>query len=107
MNKRTISILLLGAIGASVVSCGDEAPDQATTDDQTDTTAEVIVEEATKFPSLPDDLDFGGETLNILIREDSGSGSHLWAGEFYVAESTGDVVNDAVYQRNLDVSSFL
>lgn len=107
MNKRIISILLLAALCITVVSCGQEAQNPVTTDSSSDTSAEVIEPVTPKFPSLPDDLDFGGETLNILIREDSGAGSHLWKNEFYVEESTGDVVSDAVYQRNLDVSSFL
>lgn len=53
--------------------------------------------------SLPDKLDFGGITIRILGRDD---GTAL-ATEIAAPENTGDVVEDAVYRRNITVEERL
>ncbi len=50
--------------------------------------------------NLPDDLDFGGKTINIYVRGDNLSTE-------YDAENDGDVVNDAIYKRNITVENRL
>ncbi len=47
--------------------------------------------------SLPDDLDFGGATLHFYTR----GGDRDTLMEFQAEELNGEVVNDAVYARNL------
>ena len=103
--KRLAALLILSGLAASIASCGSDSPEpiESTADAPTETTA--APEKA--FPSLPDDLKFSGETINILIREDSGTNSVLWKNEFDVEAQTGDVVNDAVWKRNQTVSEFL
>ena len=53
--------------------------------------------------SLPDGLDFGGETVNIYVREASGD-SYM---EFGVESENGDIVNDVIYRRNKTVENRL
>jgi ABC-type glycerol-3-phosphate transport system substrate-binding protein len=48
--------------------------------------------------SLPDDLDFGGATLHFYTR----GGDRDTLMEFQAEELNGEVVNDAVYARNLE-----
>jgi len=52
--------------------------------------------------SLPDGLDFNGVVINLLVQEDS------WKEkEFLAPELTGDVIDDAVYNRNIAVEERL
>ncbi|MBO5218891.1 MAG: hypothetical protein J6C52_05645, partial [Clostridia bacterium] len=50
---------------------------------------------------LPDDLDFGGATVNMLTWDD------YEVVEFEMEEATGDVLDDALYQRNMTVEERL
>ena len=43
--------------------------------------------------TLPDDLDFGGKTVNLFVDRE------MLIPE-YNAEQDGDIVNDAIYERN-------
>ena len=47
-------------------------------------------------PDIPDDLDFEGETITILYRDEM-------KNEFWTEEVNGEVVNDAVFARNAAV----
>ena len=51
--------------------------------------------------TLPADLDFGGKTVNVVVR------SAVAATEFYVPEMSGDIVDDAMYMRNRSVEERL
>ena len=53
--------------------------------------------------SLPDGLDFGGDNVNIYVREASGD-SYM---EFGVESENGDIVNDVIYRRNKTVEERL
>ena len=56
--------------------------------------------------SLPDDLDFDGETISIVVRSESSPASD--AGyEFYAESEIGDIVNDAIFRRNRTVEERL
>ncbi|MBQ7719024.1 MAG: hypothetical protein IJT56_00440 [Clostridia bacterium] len=85
-----------------LASCGDNktsALPQPVSDGQTTT---AVVTEAETEPmfddDLPDDLDFGGQTFTYLTR-DSGT-LHT---NFLVEELNGDVLNDAMFNCNLEV----
>ena len=96
MLKRTMSVLLLCAIVASTVACGDAADDSDTTTQggATDTaTAEVTGRDAVS-DNLPD-KDYNGATFTILNRTG-------FEYEF-TAEETGDVLDDSIYNRNITV----
>ncbi|MCL2517957.1 MAG: hypothetical protein FWF15_05285 [Oscillospiraceae bacterium] len=66
---------------------------------QTDKYGRPIVESA-----LPDNLNFGGETVSVLVRDDSG---FLPASREFIAEQNGELINDSVYLRNVTVEEKL
>ena len=101
-TKRIFAMLLCAVITASAVSCGAPAETETTADTSAAETVETeaIPEddmEARKFVSdnLPE-KDFGGEDFTIL-------GYDFTYGFMYAEELTGDVFNDALYNRNNDV----
>ena len=49
--------------------------------------------------SLPDGLDFDGAVINLLIP--GGEVNQVTMDEFYAESETGDIINDAVYRRNM------
>lgn len=97
--KQLISAFLLISLLAAV-SCGgdgEKANDDTTISDDTTTAGQ----ETTVQDSLPSDLNYGGETFTMLVNGSVG------APEFFVDEQNGDVVNDAIYDRNARVSERL
>lgn len=118
-KKRVISMLLaLLMCSPAFVSCanssGDggehDAPTAANTaDDSANTAADAVEETAADentdsngylLDSLPE-LDFGGQTVNLLYWSD------VENQEFEADEFTGEIVNDAIYQRNITVEDRL
>lgn len=102
-TKKRLFTLLLAALlaSSSLVACGDSEVQES--QNVADTTAAVETEEVDPFAGT----DFGGQTLRISssIDEDDSTNAHrLIAGS---GELTGEVVNDAVYQRNLTVQELL
>ena len=51
---------------------------------------------------VPDDLDFDGVNVNILIRDENN-----YKRDFYAEDINGEVVNDAIYDRNRSVEEAL
>lgn len=92
--KRSISVLLLAAMLASMAACGDTVPDSDDTTLSSDSsdTGSADTESAYSYP----ELDFGGDDFNILNCE------QLWEMYTYLdfESMTGEVVDDAVYNRN-------
>ncbi len=102
--KHTIFLLLVLLTAAGVISCGSEGgakTDTTTADAQTAAPAVTETTETEIRDNVPD-LDYGGETFTMFIRTEDQS-----KPEFYVTEETGDIVADAIYQRNLAVSERL
>ena len=66
-----------------------------------DTSADAVTEDARSAAkdSLPENIDLGNAVIRVLSR----SGDADTRREFIAEESSGDVVADAVYQRNLKV----
>lgn len=97
--KKYISLILLGALLASAMSCGDNA----STDDSAQTTDAVssggdVTDETTTELVYTDNLgeyDFNGEEFTIYTRT-----TPLFYPYLNVSEETGEVLNDAVYARN-------
>ena len=96
--KRIIAYILLVAMILAAGGCGsaDNGNDSGTTRSD-DTTA---AEEKALVPDVPDDLSLNGETITILYRD-------AMKDEFWTEEQNGDIVNDAVYDRNAAVESRL
>lgn len=113
--KKTLSLILAALMLSACVSCSESPAAQeenapaAETAAEPGADAEIVPEEpegngrSNIVDTLPGDLDFGGKTLNILSR----GGDLDTTTEFHAEEMTGDVVNDAVFQRNTSVDERL
>lgn len=109
--KRALSLILaMLMLVMTVVSCGGKnEPTETTTaplneaETSASTEATTTVPEETVAPELRDDIpevNFNNETFKVLIREET---KH----EMTSAEITGDLVGDAVYQREITVEERL
>lgn len=103
--KKTIAILLaLLLVAPAAVSCaGDtEKPEtdfaSESTDAATETTAETERTRQNTPDTLPDTLNFAGAEIHILHVD-----ADKHKEELYVEEDTGDVLDAAIYTRNLNV----
>lgn len=96
--RKIAWLLVLLTVGSALAGCG--AADEV----QTETTAktETEISEATETEISDDlpDMDYGGADYRIYTRNCCNNG-HIDA--IYMPEQTGDVVSDAVYDRNLTV----
>ncbi len=101
-RKRMFALLLAALLlTSSFTACGEV--EVVETQDVADTTAAQETEEVEPFANV----DFGGQSLRIsssIDEEDSTNAHRLIAGS---GELNGEVVNDAVYQRNLTVQELL
>ncbi len=112
MNKRiTISFLCALLCVGNAVSCvscgsGSTSPETQNTDsDHTDTTAAVTEADTSYHAELPDGLNYGGETFNIVVYDDS---NYTWYDvDFAATEETGDLLNDAAFRRMIAVEQLL
>ncbi len=101
---RITSILLfLSILSVVVIGCAENIAD----DDTNTTTADSInetegeTERSQTKDSLPNDLNFEGAEYRMLIRGD------YFNAEFYAEEASGDIVEDAIYNRNLSIEERL
>lgn len=96
--KRTLALLLLASL--LLASCGTTVPEETDAG-----TAPVQTEAETVDPLAG--IDFGGKTLRVsssIDTYDSTNAHALIAGS---GELNGEIVNDAVYQRNQTVMEML
>lgn len=101
--KKFISLALLSAILLSAFSCGGEAAsDETTASPSGDTTT------GAKETSIYDDLpksDLNGMEIKIF---GYGAGGYNYVdSEAFEAEQTGEPIDDAIYQRNIDTENRL
>lgn len=98
MRKSSVkmtSLFILAAMLASLASCGsssDSGNDTTAADTSDDTTAEVTTALTDAVPKL----DFGGREFRTIEQEST-------ENSFYQEEATGEVVSDAIYNRNADM----
>ena len=93
--KIVIAVILCAAmLVPMLVSCGSGQSDQINSN-----TPSVNPDETPT--SVPYDLKFEGETFTILCREDNAYGKYLY--EILADENETELVNQAVYERNLKV----
>lgn len=99
MIDKGLALLLLAA---SMIACGDAAGSEKTTDAGDNTaageTGAVVTEDAYKLP----EADFGGANINFLVTEEGWGYWHI-----NEEEATGDVLTDAVIDRNRAVEEAL
>ena len=91
---------------AGLAACREPSDEAETTTDkaqETDTneTDSNLDEKGFVKDNLPDDLDFGGLNVRVLYWSD------VERPEFEVTEITGDVVGDAIFQRNMNIEDRL
>ena len=98
MRKSSVkmtSLFILAAMLASLASCGsssDSGNDTTAADTSDDTTAEVTTALTDEVPKL----DFGGAEFRTIEQEST-------QNSFYQEEATGEVVSDAIYNRNAEM----
>ena len=94
--KKLLAVLLTLSILFSLAACGagtDSPPEETSAALTPSAPAAEEETEAETAPPVPKE-DFGGVDFNVL------AACEQWQ-DFYAAEQTGDVVDDAVYERNL------
>ena len=103
--KRTIAMLLAAVLlGASVTGCSETTDSEKTPsvpEENADAPAAEAVDpepETEAFSDGLEDRDFGGRIYTVLYRDEA---EHL--REITAEELTGDVINDAIYNRTADV----
>lgn len=110
--KRQLSLILSALlVSFSLVSCSesDVNTDEKNTDAGIQSSDNLVVEEeeesAKYIDSLPETMDFEGAEIRFLLEE--GHGGPLTEQSIYVDEDTGEVVDSAVYNRNIVVNDRL
>lgn len=111
MKKKITAIGVIIALLASIislVSCNQTPPADGTTDVTDEITAPVTTTPVDEFgreiieDSVDKNLDFEGETVNLLCRSDAGI-----IDEFTSASEDSTVLNEAVFKRNATVADRL
>ena len=106
-QTKKISCLLLLSLLASVGCQSAADSDTQTTDGQTETSAvETETAELTIESVLPDSLDFGGETIRFAV-ELGNQNFNTMSTSIYVEEDTGDIIDSAIYNRNIKIEEYL
>ena len=107
-----IYILILAFISLSFLSCKtdtvkptDTGTTTADSAGNTDDGEEIEADDGTIKDSLPSDLNFNGETLNLLIRADSNVDPGVL--EFGAETENANIVNDIIYRRDKAVEDRL
>ena len=101
--KRLPCLLLALLLSLPLAGCGESAA-ETETETTADTVSETTAETEETLPPLqiPEDLDYGGYEAKIYTFDHSG---YRW--EHVAEELTGEVLNDAIYNRNLDTGERL
>jgi len=98
MSKRTLTAILAMLILASSTSCGgSDTPDDTVA--PIDTAQEVTTVSIESLVGFPQE-DNGGKTITLLVDSNK-------PYDFNAEEATGDVVNDAVFEKLTAVSEYL
>ena len=109
--KKLIAVLLLMAMcvsplifsACSNTDSGDNGINNAVKNDESGSEADTEPSETEIMPDLPDE-DFGGYTLRVTSRGDDWHAYPAHSRDIIATEEAmGDIINDAVYERNLAV----
>ena len=107
--KRAVLFLLAMLLVLSSASCGSEesvsdpqndAPESAAPEPDAETADPTLDENGFKKDALPEGLSLGGSTVTFYVRGDT------LESEF-INENTGEVLEDALYFRDLNVEERL
>ena len=98
-TKKALGAIILGAMLLSMIACGEQDT-QTPMSDTVPATEEVTTAETEPAYTLPE-KDMAGWTLSIM---NSTEDSLTWANtRITVTEQDGDVLNDAIFNRNADL----
>ena len=110
MKRISLLLALVLLFSVFLASCsnkdggGDGNPDQSAIDNQSDTelgdnpdNAEPTTEKI--LPNVPDDRDYDGYEFKILANN-TDYNPYWYSKDIDVDEETGELINDAVYERN-------
>ncbi|MCL2814520.1 MAG: hypothetical protein FWD23_07960 [Oscillospiraceae bacterium] len=105
----TICIPLIIILSLSAVGCNSENPKnpetiksgEANIKDSADSDSGLQAAQE-GGPELPD-MDFGGEEIKFLVKEEGGGITRWTSVEVYAEEQNGELINDAVYMRNIAI----
>ena len=103
MKKPSLYFLITVLMLAVITSCGSESAEIGNiNDNEPAATTEADLETITTgyMDSLPDGLDFGGEKVTFLYREEV-------CDDFYADTANGEIVNDDIYKSILSVEERL
>ncbi len=103
---RKVSILLCSLFLLAAVSCAEGDEDLETSVSDTSPDANMSSGEPDQLsshlsPSFPSDLEFGDMQITVLYWKD------VERPEFFTDMLSGDVVNDAIYERNIAIEERL
>ncbi len=106
MKKQIISAVLAAALLFALISCGssEQPAAESTTaaETQPDAVSDTTAAE-TEYPEL-EAKDFGGKEFRILAYNQGDPGTRFQYLDFgYSEEKKGDLINDAVWERNITV----
>lgn len=102
-----VALMMLGSFAACAETADPgadttaSAETQAPAESAAETTESLYDKDGYLKSSLPDELDWGGAAFTVLWWTD------VENPEFFVEESTGDLISDAIFQRNATVESKL
>lgn len=108
LTKLLAALLVTAAVISASCSESVKTNDAETTaaqsaaDESTQAETDAPLSRAETPDNLPDYLDFEGKTIRVICRKQS-----WFKGEIYVDELNGEVVNDAVYNRDVKVADRL
>ncbi len=97
--KRTLSLSLAALTLLGTVSCGGGSGTSETTTAPSETTAAETTESVESLLGFAKE-DNGGKTFTMLVAESKNF-------DYNAEETNGDVVNDAVYEKNSSVEDYL
>ena len=104
--KRITTLFLVVCIIFSFVACsgngsGNDNKRETMANPSVTSKDDIVYEE----DDLPDSLDFGGESITILVLDEKDDG--ISDGEILADELTSDIINDSIYNRELFVETRL
>ena len=103
MKKHTLIALLLALItvAPTLLSCASDPVETTPVAQNTETVETQPEVETELLPDIPD-LDFGAEEFMFLTSDENDTNGADWQTyDVWVENTTGDVINDAVFERNL------
>lgn len=113
LKRITAWVSLLCVLATSLIilpGCSDAPADKkadTTAPSAESTVSEELTTEETKrwLDNLPEKMDFGGETIRFIVEE--GSNGELSKRSVWTEEDSADVVDAAIYERNMAVEERL